>query len=307
MLGNLVTILYPEGGRNQQAVEDIRARVAESTGTVHAKLDHVAKDGRLRTISMALSPMYDPSGQFGGVLSLGQDVTEETRLYQQLEDSYERIRRLQGSSIFALAKLAESRDGETGFHLRRIQDYCRVLCENLRNQPKYQAAMTQEFVDDLVQSSVLHDIGKVAIPDSVLFNPRKFAVGEYEIMKQHAVHGGRALEEAAEETGEKTYLSMGRDIAYYHHEHWDGNGYPYGLQGEEIPLAARIVAIADVYDALTTERRYKRAFSHEEAVSVILDSSGKQFDPALVDVFIAIEGRFRDIRRRYSAKRAQAL
>jgi response regulator RpfG family c-di-GMP phosphodiesterase len=157
--------------------------------------------------------------------------------------------------------------------------------------------MTEQFVEDLVQCSVLHDVGKVAIPDSILFNPRKFGIDEFEIMKQHAIHGGKALEEAAKEIGdEQSYLSLGKDVAYYHHEHWDGTGYPFGLKGEEIPLAARIVAIADVYDALTSERRYKLAFTHVEAVRMIAGLKGRQFDPELVDAFLEVAEEFRSIR-----------
>jgi response regulator RpfG family c-di-GMP phosphodiesterase len=157
--------------------------------------------------------------------------------------------------------------------------------------------MTLQFVEDLVQCSLLHDIGKLAIPDSILFTPNKFGHDEREIMKLHAIKGGKALEEAAEEVGaEASYLSVGTDVAYYHHEHWDGSGYPFGLEKEEIPLAARIVAIADVYDALTTERRYKKAYSHDAAVELITRENGKQFDPEVVEAFLEIAGEFRRIR-----------
>jgi len=213
-----------------------------------------------------------------------------------LMGSYQRIKRIQGSAIFALAKLAESRSGEMGWHLKRILEYCRALCNQLRQRERYREQLSRQFIDDLVQSSVLHDIGKVTIPDSILFNPRKFHMDEFEIMKQHAVRGGKALEQAASDTGEDSFLSIGRDVAYYHHERWDGNGYPYGLKQEDIPLAARIVAIADVYDALTTERLYKRAFSHEEACSMILEERGKQFDPEIVDAFLDVEAGFLSIR-----------
>ena len=237
-----------------------------------------------------------------GILGLGLDVTNEVRLHDELLDSYQRIKKMQGASVFALAKLAESRDGETAFHLERLQEYCWILCAKLRSRERYKAHMTDQFVEDLVQCSVLHDIGKVGIPDSILFNRDKFGLDEYEIMKQHAIHGGRALEEAAHKVGERdNFLAMGMDVAYYHHERWDGGGYPAGLKGEEIPLSARIVAIADVYDALTTERRYKRAYSHEEAREVILMEKAKQFDPELVDAFVEAEGEFRKIRDKVSS------
>ncbi len=228
---------------------------------------------------------------------LEQEVADRTR---ELARTNEFLRKVQASSVFALAKLAESRDDETGYHLKRLQAYCRTLCNELARRKQFRPFMTERFIDDLVQCSVLHDVGKVGIPDSVLFNPHKFGIDEYEVMKQHAIVGGRALEEAAREIGDvQSYLSLGKDVAYYHHEHWDGSGYPFELKGEEIPLAARIVAIADVYDALTTERRYKKAFTHTEAVRIIAGLKGKQFDPAMVDAFIAVRDEFRSIRDSY--------
>jgi putative two-component system response regulator len=224
---------------------------------------------------------------------LEEQVEERTR---ELARANEFLRKLQGCSIFALAKLAESRDGETGDHLKRLQAYCVVLCSKMSLQDQYRESMTERFIRDLVQCSVLHDIGKVAIPDSILFNPRKFGTEEFEIMKQHTLYGGKALEEASLEIGgEDGYLTLGKDVAYFHHEHWDGTGYPFGLREGQIPLAARIVAVADVYDALTTERRYKNAFSHKEAVGLIVESRGRQFDPGIVDAFVEVEDEFRRI------------
>jgi putative two-component system response regulator len=223
---------------------------------------------------------------------LEEQVEERTR---ELARTNEFLRKLQGCSIFALARLAESRDGETSDHLKRLQGYCLVLCTGLSSHDRYRNIMTERFIEDLVQCSVLHDIGKVAIPDSILFNPRKFGTDEFEVMKEHTIFGGKALEEAALEIGDESYLSLGKDVAYYHHEHWDGTGYPFGLKDEQIPLAARIVAVADVYDALTTKRRYKNAFSHRDAVGLIVGSRGKQFDPDIVDAFLEVEDEFRRI------------
>lgn len=216
---------------------------------------------------------------------------------EELRRSNETIKKIQGASVFALARLVESRDGETGYHLKRLQNYCRVLCNRLAERERYHEILTEQFIEDLVQCSVLHDIGKVAIPDNILFYPGRFSDAEFEIMKQHAVAGGKALEDAASEVGEgANYLLIGKDVAYYHHERWDGEGYPFGLVGESIPLSARIVALADVYDALTTKRRYKRAFSHEEARREINEGRGKHFDPEVVDAFLDVEKKFRAIR-----------
>jgi PAS domain S-box-containing protein len=297
MVGSSVLKLYGEDNIGMEAMESLQRVMELEAGTVQGKIKHVSKDGQPLTISMAVSPMRDGSGNIKGILGLGQDVTEEVRLHEELVESYQRIRRIQGASIFALAKLAESRDGETAFHLTRLQGYCRILCDRLAIRPRYKEFMTRQFSEDLIQCSVLHDIGKVGIPDSILFNPKKFGIDEFEVMKRHSVYGGTALEEAAREAGDKeSYLFLAKDVAYYHHERWDGTGYPYGLKGEEIPLSARIVAVADVYDALTTERRYKRSYSHQEARELIVKEKSKQFDPELVEAFIDVEEQFKAIR-----------
>lgn len=301
MAGTSIFRLFPPDDGTWKTIDRLGALMRSETDTVQENVKQVAKDGRILTVSMVVSSMREASGQVRGILGLGLDVTNEVSLHEELLGSYKLIKKIQGASIFALAKLAESRDGETAFHLERLQEYCRTLCTRLRERERFKEQMTDQFIEDLVQCSVLHDIGKVAIPDSILFTRAKFGLDEYEIMKQHAIHGGRALEEAAEKVGAgESFLSMGKDVAYFHHERWDGTGYPFGLKDNEIPLSARIVAIADVYDALTTERRYKRAYSHEEAREVILMEKGKQFDPELVDVFVEAEQQFREIRDRVS-------
>lgn len=302
MKGRKVDSLYLQDASTRRQIDALRKWVEKESGTAHGKVKQIAKDGRLLTLSVAMSPMWDPEGNVRGILSLGQDVTEEMRLHDELKVSFETIKRVQGSAIFALAKLAETRDEETAYHLERIQLYCRVLSAHLRTKERFTAVLSDQFIDDLVMASVLHDIGKVAIPDSILFNPNKFGIDEYEIMKQHTHLGGKALDEAASETGEESVLSIGRDIAYYHHERWDGSGYPEGLRGAEIPLVARIVSVADVYDALTTERRYKKAFSHREAISVIAEQSGRQFDPQLVEAFLEIADEFARIREKLTVQ-----
>jgi putative two-component system response regulator len=301
MVGSSITRLYPEDMHETGAMDELRRVMCSKRGTVNANVKQVSKDGRSLTISLTVSAMRDATDRVRGILGLGQDVTEKVRLHQELVKSYQRIRRIQGASIFALARLAESRDGETGYHLNRMQAYCKILCNQLTRGGAYQEQMDDQFVEDLIQVSVLHDIGKVAMPDSILFNPRKFGDDEFEVMKQHSVFGGCALEDAANEAGQKeSYLFLARDIAYYHHEKWDGSGYPFGLRGEEIPLGARIVAVADVYDALTTERRYKRSYSHEEARRIIVADSGNHFDPALIDAFLECEDEFEKIRSQLS-------
>jgi putative two-component system response regulator len=206
--------------------------------------------------------------------------------------------------IFSLAKLAESRDPETGAHLERIREYCRILGEYLCNQPGFSDQIDADYVRTLYQTSPLHDIGKVGIPDEVLLKPGKLTHEEFEVMKQHARIGGETLDAALHAHPRAEYLRLARDIAWCHHERFDGKGYPHGLAGEEIPLCARIVAVADVYDALTTKRVYKPAFSHDVARSIILEGRGTQFDPALVDAFLAREDEFIEVRQALNDERA---
>jgi response regulator RpfG family c-di-GMP phosphodiesterase len=274
--------------------------VKEKQGTVLGKMEQLAKDGRLLTMSLALSPMLDRAGELQGILGIGLDVTEEVRQHKEILRLLTQVKKTQDVSVFALAKLAESRDEETGLHLIRIQKYCRTLSEALAGQERFKDVVTRDFIDDLYQSCVLHDIGKVAIPDSVLLSHDPFSAEELEIMKKHPIVGGRALEEAVKVLGEKSFLTTGMEVAYYHHERWDGTGYPFGLKGEAIPLSARIVALADVYDALTSERRYKRAFTHEESRRMIRQGKGTHFDPDLVDVFQEVEREFQNIRSSFS-------
>jgi putative two-component system response regulator len=203
-------------------------------------------------------------------------------------------------TIFALAKLAESRDLETGAHLDRIREYCRILGEYLLDEGPYIGQIDGDFVRMVYLTSPLHDIGKVGIPDRILLKPGKLTDDEFVIMKQHAQIGSDTLDAALQTRPDAQFLQMARDIAQSHHEKFDGSGYPLGLRGQEIPLCGRIVALADVYDALTTKRIYKSAFSHEESRALILEGTGKHFDPAIVDAFLANESKFVAIRQRFA-------
>ena len=194
--------------------------------------------------------------------------------------------------IFSLAKLAESRDPETGAHLERIREYCRVIAEHLSRQAKFRDPVDGDYVQLIYMTSPLHDIGKVGIPDRILLKAGRLSSEEFEIMKEHAVIGARTLDAAVSAHPEAKFLCMARDIARFHHEKFDGSGYPNGLAGENIPLCARIVALADVYDALTTKRVYKPAFSHDMAAGIIREGRGRHFDPDIVDAFEANQERF---------------
>lgn len=200
--------------------------------------------------------------------------------------------------IFSLAKLADSRDPQTGAHLERMREYSRILAQHLAQQPRYQDVVDGDFVQLIYLTSPLHDIGKVGIPDQVLLKPGKLTDEEFETMKRHAVIGGETLDAAVASHPEAKFLVMARDIAWTHHERFDGTGYPNGLSGYDIPLSGRIVAVADVYDALTSNRVYKPAFSHETAKEIILDGRGSHFDPEMVDAFLACEDQFIEVAER---------
>jgi len=203
-------------------------------------------------------------------------------------------------AIFAMAKLAESRDVETGKHLERVMSYSRVLAQQLPAMGCYVSEIDPEFVRLVYSTSPLHDIGKVGIPDGVLLKPGRLDDREFEIMKTHARIGAETLDAALKRFPNAKFLRMARDIAASHHERWDGQGYPEGLKGEAIPLCARIVALADVYDALTSKRVYKHAFAHDVAKGIIINDAGSHFDPAVVGAFLAAEAAFIQIYDQYN-------
>ena len=200
--------------------------------------------------------------------------------------------RTRDAVIFGMAKLAESRDLETGDHLERISVYSTILASSLRRHPKFRQDVTPAFIRLIGISSALHDIGKVGIPDSILLKPGPLTDAERRVMQTHAVIGGHCLGEIEERLGGSNFLQMARDIVLGHHERWDGAGYPNGVSGTAIPLAARIVGIVDVYDALSSKRVYKAALPHDQCVEIIRNEAGKQFDPDLVEAWLRVADRF---------------
>ncbi|OUT58329.1 MAG: hypothetical protein CBB71_13555 [Rhodopirellula sp. TMED11] len=198
--------------------------------------------------------------------------------------------------IFSLAKLAESRDPDTGHHIERVQCYTRMLAEELAKEDKFRDIITPQYIHLIYQTSPLHDIGKVGVPDHVLLKAGKLTPEEFDLIKRHPLIGAETLKGAMERSPEASFLRMAHDIALSHHEKWDGSGYPFGIRGQEIPLSARIVALADVYDALTTRRVYKDEFTDEEAAKIINDGSGKHFDPEVVQAFQRSREVFRQLR-----------
>jgi PAS domain S-box-containing protein len=226
---------------------------------------------------------------------LEKDLTARINLEKELEDSYYQIKETQAAAIMGFAKLTEFRDHCTGEHLDRIKVYTKLLATELKKLPEYSSYITDEYIEDLSMSSILHDIGKVGIEDSILLKAGKLSSEEFETMKKHSVMGGHALSVIDDDVGHKSFLTIGKEVASYHHEKWNGKGYPEGLKGRDIPLSARIVALADVYDALISERPYKHAFTHEDAVKMIVDEKGVHFDPDIVDAFIGCNLQFREI------------
>jgi putative two-component system response regulator len=203
-------------------------------------------------------------------------------------------------TIFALAKLAESRDPETGEHLERVRTYCQILAQSLTTKAAAAGKPLEAgYAQMIYVTSPLHDIGKVAIPDHVLLKPGRLSDREFEIMKTHTTIGAQTLESAVKAHPEAGFLRMARDIALTHHERWDGSGYPNQLKGEQIPLCGRVVALADVYDALTSKRVYKDAFSHDIARAIIVQDNGTHFDPQIVEAFLETEAAFTEIREKF--------
>ncbi|GAB1596081.1 response regulator [Lysobacter claricitrinus] len=206
------------------------------------------------------------------------------------------VARIQDVTIRAMASLAETRDNETGNHILRTQHYVRRIAQQLATHPRFVDFCTPRNIDILFKSAPLHDIGKVGIPDRILLKPGRLTEEEFEVMKTHTTLGKDAIERALDDAGEDLgFLSMARDIAYGHQEKWDGSGYPQGIAGEEIPTSARLMAVADVYDALISRRVYKSPMKHEDALEIIVKGRGQHFDPDIVDAFMAIEDECRGI------------
>ncbi len=221
-----------------------------------------------------------------------QQMLEFQRL---MERKVRELSEAQQATIFAIAKLAEQRDEDTGAHLERVQTYCRLLAEQLGKDSPYAAHITPDFVECIQHASPLHDIGKVAIPDSILLKPNKLSSAEFEVMKTHTVIGGENMQLVYNHYSGNIFIGMGIEIALYHHERWDGTGYPDGLAGKNIPLSARIMALADFYDALRSDRCYRKGLSHEEVKAMILEGNGTHFDPVLVEAFLCLEDEFRHV------------
>jgi putative two-component system response regulator len=226
---------------------------------------------------------------------------QNTYLEREVQKRTREVVAIQDVTIRALASLAETRDNETGNHIRRTQSYVKALALKLQDHPRFSSELSDAAIEFLYKSAPLHDIGKVGIPDRILLKPGCLEEAEFEIMKTHTTLGRDAILRAEEGMEyESDLLRYAKEIAYSHQEKWDGSGYPQGLRGDAIPLSARLMAVADVYDALISKRVYKPAFPHERAVEIITERRGTHFDPELVDAFLSISEQFRDIAQRYA-------
>ncbi len=215
------------------------------------------------------------------------------RLREEVERQTHEVQKVQEVTILAMASLAETRDNETGMHIRRTQNYVKVLAQELHRQSPYGADLDEEVIDLLYKSAPLHDIGKVGIPDGILLKPGKLNSDEFQLMKTHALLGARIIASAEQLLDTpSSFLRFAREIAHHHHENWDGSGYPDGLAGAAIPLSARLMAVADVYDALISKRCYKLPFSHEQACAFIEGEEGRKFDPVVVQAFRRLADQF---------------
>jgi putative two-component system response regulator len=303
-----LSFIMPE---DRQRVEEGYQKLSENHEPWVEQIRLRRQDGEVIWAQLRIQTEFDENG--APVRSFGtlQDITQNKRAEQKLEqyskhleqmvsDKVKEISESQMATIFALVKLAESRDDETGAHIERTAGFCRLLADKASKLPQYASIIDEEYISTIYRASPLHDIGKVGISDLILLKPGKLTPAEFSIMKTHVEIGYQTLKNIDKRYQKNAFLQMGLDITRYHHERWDGKGYLSELKGEEIPLSARIMALADVYDALRSKRVYKPAFTHENSVALILEERGTHFDPTLVDLFVASAHEFEELFDRMS-------
>lgn len=235
-------------------------------------------------------------------LLVAERTAEISAQARRLVSSKQEVIAAQAATITAFCALAEARDNETGNHIRRTQHYVRILAEALQDHPRFRDQLDDEVIQLLFKSAPLHDVGKVATPDAILLKPGKLTPDEWVLMKQHCEYGRNAILQAESALGGVTdvsFLQYAAEIAYGHHERWDGSGYPQGFAGDAIPLSARLMAIADVYDALISRRVYKQPIPHEEAIQMMLVERGRHFDPDIVDALESVAAKFAEIAQNF--------
>ncbi|MFW6223578.1 MAG: HD-GYP domain-containing protein, partial [Spirochaetota bacterium] len=268
-------------------IETVEVKVRAGDGSVRVARDHSTLIGK-HTFGI----LIDLTNYVEVNETLEQALSNQRMLNEKLRATTGTLQKTQATAMKSLAKLAEFRDKETGNHLQRICTYMKLIANELYTRQPYSFNVAPTYADDIYLSGMLHDIGKVAIPDTILLKPGALDSREWDMMKKHSQFGWSILHEADQELGEQSFLTLASRIALYHHERYDGTGYPHGLSGEDIPLSARIAAAADVYDALTSDRPYKSAWSHRSAIREIESERGRHFDPVIVDIVLDIQDRF---------------
>jgi len=275
--------------------------------TARAEVDNEARGFELGAVDYITKPINPPTllARVRTQIAMKEwrEFLEDKNAYLEAEVAQRtrQVQRIQDVTILAMASLAETRDNETGNHILRTQRYVQALARELQTLPAYCGELTDDVIELLYKSAPLHDIGKVGIPDHILLKPGKLTAEEFEIMKTHTTLGLVAIQRAESHTdGDADFLRYAREIAHAHQEKWDGSGYPLGLKGENIPLSARLMAVADVYDALISQRVYKPAFSHEKSMEIILQGRGTHFDPNMIDAFERIAPLFAQIAQAFT-------
>jgi len=254
----------------------------ETRGLVLGAVDYITKPFKPAIVKTRVRNHLELKRHRDHLEELVKERTRELALTQEV-------------TIESLAVLAEYRDPETGGHIRRTQNYVRILAERLKDEPRFKDVLNDATVDLLYKSAPLHDIGKVGVPDNILLKAGRLTEEEFEEMKKHPIYGRNAIRAAEKRLGSNSFLRLAREIAYSHHEKWNGSGYPQGLKGEEIPVSGRLMALVDIYDALISKRVYKPPFPHKRAVVIIAEGKGSHFDPDIVDAFLELEEKFRQI------------
>ncbi len=274
--------------------------------TVKSEVADEVKGFALGAVDYILKPVSPPivKARVATHLALNRarrELADQNRMLEvKVQERTAELSRTKDVAIYCMASLAETRDAETGKHILRTQNYVRILAQGLKGHPRFTAYLNDEIIEMLYKTSPLHDIGKVGVPDHILLKPGKLTADEWVVMKKHTLYGHEALLRAEKELGTTDFVQMAREIALTHHERWDGSGYPHGLKGEDIPISGRLMAVADVYDALISYRIYKQAISHEEAVETILAAAGSHFDPDIIEQFAALQDEFNRIATTHS-------
>jgi putative two-component system response regulator len=287
----LIVVLVAGRGLNKTFMLSLRQRFENIDLLQQVTVRKAETEQARRDLELANNVLRDNESK------LEQKVQKRTAELMQRTQENELIK---DTTIVALSSLAETRDNETGNHIRRTQNYIRALANQLKNHPRFKDFLTDDHITLLYKVAPLHDVGKVGIPDSILHKPGKLTDDEFEIMKTHAALGGNAFASAVAGLDiSSTFLDVACQIAMSHHEKWDGSGYPAGLRGDDIPIPARLMALADVYDAMSCRRVYKSAIAHDDVTSIILEGRGKHFDPDVVDAFLEIQPQFVAIAEKY--------